>query len=110
MDSAREPTRYLALAVILRAVNDMRRHGAKNTTAPPDQEHHDAIVWLGAARASVWFDGAHVSQLEALRANNWMTHAQELLKGRKLDANQREVLEHGVEVFGMLEARDGKGL
>ena len=51
-----------------------------------------------------------MSQLEALRANNWMTHAQELLKGRKLDANQREVLEHGVEVFGMLEARDGKGL
>ena len=60
-------TRYLALAVVLRALRDMQNHGAKITTAPTAKEHLDAIVWLGSSRAAVWFEAAEIDQLNVLR-------------------------------------------
>ena len=67
MHPAKNPAQYLARAVVLRAVKDMRGQGAKNTTAPTNKEHLDAIVWLGAAHAAKWFDVAAVDRYEVLK-------------------------------------------
>ena len=102
-------TRYLALAVILRAVRDMQKHGAKNTTAPTEAEHIYAMIWLGSRQAAAWFDGAGVSQFNVLWVNDWMTYAQELLGSPELDVEERQLLEDGIQVFGRLKDRYDKG-
>jgi len=102
-------TRYLALAVILRAVRDMQKHGAKNTTAPTEAEHIDAMIWLGSRQAAAWFDGAGVSQFNVLWVNDWMTYAQELSGSPELDVEERQLLEDGIQVFGRLKDRYDKG-
>ena len=102
-------TRYLALAVVLRAVRDMQKHGAKNTTAPTEAEHIDAMVWLGSRQAAAWFDGASVSQFNVLWVNDWMTYAQELFGSPELDVEERQLLEDGIQVFGRLKDRYDKG-
>ena len=102
-------TRCLALAVVLRAVRDMQKHGAKNTTAPTEAEYQDAMIWLGSAHAAAWFDGASVSQYSVLWKNDWMTHAQELLGSSELDVEERRLLEDGVRVFARLKDRYDQG-
>ena len=106
MDKA---TRYLALAVVLRAVRDMQKHGAKNTTAPTEVEYHDAMIWLGSRQAALWFDTACVSQYSVLWANDWRTHAKEMLDSCELLPEERRLLEDGVEVFGVVKAKYDKG-
>jgi|TARA_R110002110_G_scaffold6448_1_gene32385 hypothetical protein len=102
-------TRYLALAVVLRAVRDMQKHGAKNTTAPTEAEYHDAMIWLGSRQAALWFDGASVSQYSVLWANDWMKYAEEMLDSCELLPEERRLLEDGVRVFGVLKDRYDKG-
>ena len=102
-------TRYLALAVVLRAVRDMHMHGAKMTTAPSLKEHLDAIVWLGSTHATVWFDVADVNQFNVLWENDWMRYAGAALDGDKLDAEERQLLQGGVKVFRDLKARYDNG-
>jgi|TARA_R110000824_G_scaffold106537_5_gene251703 hypothetical protein len=101
--------RHLALAVVLRALRDMQRHGAKNTTAPSQDEHLDAIIWLGSSRAALWFDVACVDQVMVLKENDWVDSAQATLDGCELKVDERQLLRAGVEVFGDLKASDSNG-
>ena len=102
-------TRYLALAVVLRAVRDMHMHGARMTTAPSLEEHLNAIVWLGSTHAAVWFDVADVSQFNVLWDNDWMRYAGAALDGDKIDTEERQLLQDGVKVFGDLKVRYDNG-
>ena len=102
-------TRYLALAVVLRAVRDMHMHGARMTTAPSLEEHLDAIVWLGSTHAAVWFDVADVSQFNVLWDNDWMRYAGAALDGDEIDSEARQLLQVGVKVFGDLRVRYDNG-
>ena len=102
-------TRYLALAVVLRAVRDMHMHGARMTTAPSLEEHLNAIVWLGSTHAAVWFDVADVSQFNVLWENDWMGYAGVALDGDKIDTEERQLLQDGVKVFGDLKVRYDNG-
>jgi len=95
--------RRLALAVILRAVRDMCRHGAKNTTAPSDSEHKQAIIWLASTRATKWFDLVDMSQADVLWRSNWTQHAQELLDTVDMAHRQRTVLTQAVARFEALQ-------
>ena len=109
MDATRDPARYLALAVIQRAVNDMRRHGAKNRAAPTKEEHLDAIVWLGAAHAVKWFDVAAVDRYDVLEATGWHGYAQRALKRFKMRPEEARVLREGCKVFASWEASRSQG-
>ena len=102
-------TRYLALAMVLRAVRDMHMHGARMTTAPSLEEHLDAIVWLGSTHAAVWFDVADVSQFNVLWDNDWMRYAGAALDGDEIDTEERQLLQVGVKVFGDLKVRYNNG-
>ena len=102
-------TRYLALAVVVRAVRDMQNDGTKISTAPSLKEHLDAIIWLGSTHATVWFDVADVSQFNVLWDNDWMRYAGAALDGDKIDTEERQLLQVGVKVFGDLKVRYDNG-
>ena len=79
------------------------------TTAPSLEEHLDAIVWLGATPAAVWFDVADVSQFNVLWDNDWMRYAGAALDGDEIDTEERQLLQVGVKVFGDLKVRYDNG-
>jgi len=97
--------RRLALAVILRAVRDMCRHGARNTTAPTDLEHKQATIWLASTRATKWFDLVDMSQGDVLWRSEWPQYAEKLLETAQMTDGQRKVLTEGIERFEALERR-----
>tara|TARA_R100000808_G_C2105849_1_gene121477 strand:- start:516 stop:845 length:330 start_codon:yes stop_codon:yes gene_type:complete len=100
-----DPYHRIAQGVIARALKDMCRSGAKNTTAPSDRDHRQSVLWLGSTRATLWFDFAELSQETVLRKTNWPEHAANLIKTQELTERQKQFLTSGIEYFEHLTAR-----
>jgi len=86
----------LALAVLWQAVKD-----AKDQGSPSPAERVDGVVFLASSRATAWFDLADIEQIVALSRLRWTEYAKALLGDDEveLDAEQRQVVERGIEVL-----------
>ena len=102
-------TKRLALSVVLRAIHDMKNKGAINTTAPTRQERNDAIVWLCSRKAAAWFDGAGINQWNVLLANDWGSHARDVLDGGLLSEEQQDVVLQSLKAFAVVKDKIDRG-
>ena len=98
--------RALAVAMVCRAVNDMRDTGKQSTTqlryGPNKTELRlNAIVWLASKSAIWWFDHIGVEQLYGLWKMGWEAHAKEFLANEDIDLSPEEhsVLELGLDAL-----------
>ena len=87
-------SRSVALAVIWRAAQDMRRQGT-----PHPSDWIEATVFLGSKSALIWFDAALLELTLTLDALGWVSYAQDLLDDTSMELleSQRAVLEKGIE-------------
>jgi hypothetical protein len=90
----------VALAVLWQAVKD-----AKDQGSPSPAERVNGVVFLASSRATAWFDIADIEQVVALSRLRWPEYAKTLLGDDevKWDAEQRQVVEQVLEVFGWKE-------
>ena len=77
--------RRVALAVIWRAADDMRRKG---THIP--KEWVDATVFLASKAAFRWLDAAKLEPVPTLQALRWAFYAKELLADPKIEMSEEE--------------------
>ena len=86
----------LALAVIWRAADDMRRKG---THIP--KEWVEATVFLASESAFRWYDAAQLEPISTLSRLRWVFYAQKLLDDPeiKMSKKQRKMLQQGVTLF-----------